>query len=87
MEMVHVIEWLMDLEHPCKDPRYHEWAEQIVQLKQNLDKQLNQEGISQLAQMMDAYARQEDAVLREAFTDGFCAAVELMLELYRNRMP
>lgn len=82
-----MIERLMDLERPCQDPRYHELAKETVQLRRQLDEQLDQEGIGQLERMMDASARQEDAVLHEAFADGFRAAVELMLDLYQKKMP
>ncbi len=77
-----MIEWLMNQERPYGEPEYSKLTEQIVQLKQTLTGQLGQEGIRQLEQLSDFYMRQENAVLRDAFSEGFYAALELMLEFY-----
>lgn len=79
-----MIERLINLERPYGEPEYSRLSEQITQLKQGLIIQLDQEGRNRLEQLTDAYLRQENAVLRDAFADGFWSAVELMLEFQRR---
>lgn len=79
-----MIERLMNPERPYGEPEYSRLSEQITQLKQELIIQLDQEGRERLEQLTDAYLRQENAVLRDAFADGFWSAVELMLEFQRR---
>lgn len=79
-----MVERLINLERPYGEPEYSRLSEQITQLKQELIIQLDQEGRERLEQLTDAYLRQENAVLRDAFADGFWSAVELMLEFQRR---
>ena len=81
-----MIELLMNLERPYGEPEYSRLAEEITQLKRQLTGQVDQEGVHWLERLSDLYIRQETAVLRDAFTDGFWSAVELMLEFqHRGR--
>lgn len=81
-----MIERLMNLERPYGEPEYSRLAEKITQLKQQLAGQVDQEGVRWLERLSDLYIRQETAVLRDAFADGFWSAVELMLEFqHRGR--
>ncbi len=80
-----MIEQLIDMERTRGDPEYSKLAKQIAQINEQLSKQLNQKGMKQLEALTDAYMRQETAVLRDAFTDGFRSAFELMLEFYKDK--
>lgn len=80
-----MIERLINLERTYGGPEYSRLTEEISQLKNLLCGQLDQEGAQWLEQLTDAYMRQENAVLREAFADGFWTAVKLMLEFERWR--
>lgn len=79
-----MLEQLMNPERPYGEPEYSRLSEQITQLKQELIIQLDQEGRNGLEQLTDAYLHQENAVLRDAFADGFWSAVELILEFQRR---
>jgi len=85
MEMVHMIERLMDLERPCRDSAYIELSEQIVQLKQELSKHLDQEGKELLDRLSEAYLKQSGIMLKRAFSDGFCVTVGLTLDYLKHR--
>ena len=80
-----MIERLINPERPYGDPEYSRLSEQITQLRQELITQLDQEGKNRLEQLTDAYLRQESAVLRDAFSDGFWSAVKLVLEFLQRR--
>lgn len=79
-----MIERFMNLERPYGEPEYSKLGAQITRLKQQLSGRLDRQGMHCLEQLTDLYTRQETAVLRDAFTDGFWSAVELMLE-YQHR--
>lgn len=80
-----MIERLMDLERPYGEPEYSKLGEQITRLMQQLCAQLDQPGKEWLEQLSDAYALQENTVLRDAFSDGFWTAAELCLEFHLRR--
>lgn len=75
-----MIERLINLERTYGGPEYSRLTEEISQLKNLLCGQLDQEGAQWLEQLTDAYMRQENAALSDAFAEGFWTAVELMLE-------
>ena len=75
-----MIERLINLERTYGGPEYSRLTEEISKLKNLLCGQLNQEGAQWLEQLTDAYMRQENDALRNAFAEGFWTAVELMLE-------
>ena len=80
-----MIERLINWERPYGEPEYSKLAAEITQLKQQLSEQATPEGVRWLEQLTDLYMQQETAVLRDAFTDAFRSAVELMLEFQRGR--
>lgn len=80
-----MIEQLINPERPYGEPEYSKLGEQINRLKQQLCAQLDQPGMEWLEQLSDAYARQENTVLRDAFADGFWTATELCLEFHLRR--
>lgn len=75
-----MFERLMKPEKPYGEPQYSKLSEEITCLKQNLMGQLNSEGQAWLEQLSDQYIRQGNAMLPDAFADGFWTAVELVLE-------
>lgn len=80
-----MIEQLINMERPYGEPAYSKQSEEISRLKNLLCSQLNCEDREHLEQLTNAYLRQENAVLRDAFADGFWTAVELMLEFEKWR--
>lgn len=81
-----MIERLMNLERPYGEPEYSELSAQIGQLKQQLCEQLNREGKECLEQLADTYLEQSAALSEGSFTDGFCTAVDLMLDYLEHRI-
>lgn len=80
-----MIEQLMNQERPYGGSEYSRLSGEISRLRNQLNDLLDQEGVLQLEQLTDAYMKQEDAVLRDAFAEGFWSAVELMLEFERRK--
>lgn len=68
---------------PDKDPRYLRAMDELLKAESDLEKCLqNQQPLHALT---DAYARREEAVMQHVFLSGFCAAVEVMLDVLANR--
>ena len=82
-----MIERLMNLEHPYGEPQYRNLSEQIISLKQQLFSQLNRQGKDQLDQLTDNYLAQLAALREAAFIDGFCSAVDLMVDYLEHKPP
>lgn len=81
-----MIERLMNLERPYGEPEYSKLSAQISQLKQQLCEQLNQEGKTWLEQLADTYLEQSAVLSESSFTDGFCVAVDLVLDYLEHRI-
>ena len=81
-----MIKRLMNLERPYGEPEYSRLSKQISQLKQQLYRQLNQEGKDWLERLADTYLEQSAILSESSFTDGFCAAVDLALDYLENRI-
>lgn len=77
-----MIERLINSERSYESPEHHKVSEQIVQLKQELYRQLDQQGKEQVDQLTNAYLEQIAALAENSFIEGFCAAVELALDYY-----
>lgn len=80
-----MIERLMDLEHLCCGPEHVEMSKQLAQLKQKLSERLDREGKELLERISDAYLNQNNDLLECVFSDGFCAAVGLMLDYLTHK--
>ncbi len=78
-----MMERLMNQEHPYGEPEYSRLSEEIAKLKTLLCGQLDTDGKRNLDQLSDIYVHQETAVLRDAFSEGFWTAVELVQEYER----
>lgn len=75
-----MLERLMNPERPYGEPQYSKLSEQISEMRHKLNGQLESEGQSCLEELSNAYIRQGNTMLPNAFADGFWTAVELMLE-------
>ena len=80
-----MIELLMNMECSYGEPEYSNLSAHINWLKQQICEQLDQYGKAYLEQLADTYMRQETFILRDAFSDGFWSAVELMLEFQQRK--
>lgn len=80
-----MIERLMDLERPYGGTEYRKLSNLSEELHQQLSQWLDQEGTRYLEQLEDSYMRRENAVLQDAFAEGFWTAVDLMLEFHQHR--
>lgn len=79
-----MIERLMNPEHPYGEPDYSRFSKHITDLRKQLQGQLDRKSQNLLEQLCNTYIRQGNAMLPDAFADGFWSAVELMLE-YKKR--
>lgn len=61
-------------------PRHDLGRSEAAQRKEQLWHRLDSSGQALLEKLLDAYIRQTNAEVQDAFTDGFCAAVELILD-------
>ena len=80
-----MLERLMNPERPYGEPEYSSISKQISEIRQSLENQINPDAHVLLEQLSNAYIRQGNTMLADVFADGFCAAVELMLDLLRHR--
>lgn len=80
-----MIEKLIDPEHFCGGPEYDALTKRIVEIRRELGELLDVAGKELLDQMSIAYIRQQEALRSSSFTDGFCTAAELALEILKHR--
>lgn len=81
-----MIERLFNVESSCDGPEYRKPSEKIIQLKQQLCGQLSPQGKELLEQLTDTYLEQSAVLLEVTFTDGFCTAVDLVLDYLEHRI-
>ena len=84
--MVSIIERLINSERSYDGPEHHKPSAKVIQLKQQLRSQLSPQGKEQLEQLTDTYLEQSAALLEVSFTDGFCTAVDLVLDYLEHRI-
>ena len=58
---------------------------EVAQRKEQLWHCLDSSGQTLLEELLDAHIRQTNVEIQDAFADGFCAAVELMLDCMKHR--
>lgn len=75
-----MLERLMDPERSYGEPAYSKLSAEITDLRQKLSGQLDKQGQAYLEELSHAYHHQGNAMLPDAFADGFWTAVELVLE-------
>ncbi|MDE7243847.1 MAG: hypothetical protein K2O18_07715 [Oscillospiraceae bacterium] len=75
-----MIERLFSEETLYGEPVYRQTAAQIEKLRETLKNQMDDREKGMLGQLEALYIRQSSAMLKDAYTDGFSAAVKLLLE-------
>lgn len=82
-----MIEQLMNPERMYGEPEYSKISRHISDMKQKMAGQLDHEGLALLEEISDSCIRQGNVMLRDAFVDGFCTAIELVLDFHKERNP
>lgn len=63
------------------EPTYKEKSTEIDEMIQMLSQELSADKKPLLERLEDSYQARESAVIRSAFIDGFCTAVQLVVEV------
>jgi len=79
-----MIEQLFNEEQQYGEPAYSQASAQIVKLRELLRNQLDEAGKARLGQLEALYIRQNNAILKDVYTDGFSTAVKLLLEALKR---
>jgi len=79
-----MIERLMKPEIRYGEPKYSKIELKICETKQALAKRLDEDGLKLLENLSDAYLTQTSVQIEEAFIDGFCTAIDLILDVIRH---
>ncbi len=79
-----MIEQLYNEERQCKEPAYIEATAQIPEIRRRLTERLDADGQILLEQLEALYIRQNNAILKDVYADGFSTAVKLILEALKR---
>lgn len=79
-----MIEQLFDEERQYGEPVFSQISASIVKQREALRNQLDAAGKSQLDQLETLYIRQNHAILKEVYADGFSTAVNLLLDALKR---
>ena len=83
--MTPIIDRLMNCEISYGGPEYSQLAENASRIQQRLTLTLEPAENDLLQQLIDIYTEQYMPIVRDAFRDGFCTAVNLLSEVqYHN---
>lgn len=80
-----MIERLLDEEIQYGEPEYSQVAKKITELREQLEKNLDADGRKLLEEISDAYIYQGNFLIRDAFEEGFCAAIEIVFEVIQHQ--
>ncbi len=75
-----MIERLFNEERLYGEPTFSQTSTQIVKLREIMRSQLDEAGKARLGQLEALYIRQNNAILKDVYADGFSAAAKLLLE-------
>ena len=75
-----IIERLYQEDRPFGGPACAEIAREVSQVLDDLSKELDEDGRRKLDALSALYLRQSGLAAKDAFTQGFCTAVQLMRE-------
>ena len=67
------------------EPTYKEKSAEIDEMIQMLSQELSAYKKPLLERLEDSYQAREGAVIRSAFIDGFCTAVQLVVEVVEHQ--
>lgn len=79
-----MIEQLFNEERQYGEPTFSQTMAQIVTIREALRNQLDDAGKARLGQLEALYIRQNNAILKDVYADGFSTAVKLLLEALRR---
>lgn len=80
-----MIEQLMNPELQYGEPEYSKIGTQICEVQDLLAERLDADTQRLLEQLSDLYIRQGNVMLKDVFAEGFCTAVEFMLDFLRHK--
>ena len=75
-----MIEQFFNEERQYGEPVFSQTAAQTASLRAALKDRLDAEGQTMLSQLEDQYIHQSSAMIKDAYADGFSAAVKLLAE-------
>lgn len=79
-----MIEQLFNEEKQYGEPTFSQASTQIVKIRETLKAQLDAKGNAQLGQLEALYIRQNNAIVKDVYADGFSTAVKLLVEAMRG---
>jgi len=79
-----MIEQLFNEERQYGGPAFNQTSAQIVKLREAIRNQLDETGKARLGQLEALYIRQNSAILKDVYADGFSTALKLLLEALRH---
>ena len=79
-----MIEQLFNEERQYGEPVYSQITAQITEVREELSSQIDDAGRVQLWELDSLYNRQSSAMLKDAYAEGFSAAIKLMVEVWRH---
>ncbi len=79
-----MIEQLFNEERQYGEPVFSQMTAQIVKQREALRNQLDAAGKARLGQLEALYIRQNNAILKDVYADGFSTAVKLILEALKH---
>ena len=75
-----MIEQLFNEEKQYGDPVFSQTTARIVKVRKAVRTKLDDAGKAQLGQLEALYIRQNNAILKDVYAEGFSTAVKLMME-------
>ena len=79
-----MIEELFNEERQYGEPVFSQTTAQIVKVREAIRTKLDDAGKSQLGQLEALYIRQNNAILKDVYAEGFSTAVKLMMEAVKR---
>ena len=75
-----MIEQLFNEERQYGEPIYSQTTAQIIKVRETIRNKLDDAGKAQLGQLEALYIRQNSAIVKAVYAEGFSTAVKLLLE-------
>ena len=79
-----MIEQLFNEERQYGELIFSQTTAQIVKVREAVRTKLDDAGKAQLGQLEDLYIRQNNAILKDVYAEGFSIAVKLMMEALKR---
>ncbi|MBD5148889.1 MAG: hypothetical protein HDT18_00585 [Oscillibacter sp.] len=75
-----MIEQLFNEERLYGEPVFSQTTAQIIKVRETIRNKLDDAGKAQLGQLEALYIRQNNAIVKDVYAEGFSTAVKLLLE-------